>query len=216
MSSRRSRRSWRASETAMIEELITGLTRARVEIDYLQLAEVLWLAQYLPASTLRGKKDHDQPAHEPGIKVTPSPGSPSTEDADDARGRERSAAHAEDQGRGDGVDLGLYISSGLHAKDSSLMPASAIRVPAATPLPASLQVGRALKPLKRRYQSRVSFVFDDEATVHKYGESGILSPVMRPAWERWFDLVRIPTKPATHSDRSRPPCRSVATSRAHG
>src|SRR5579864_7100313 len=28
--------------------------------------------------------------------------------------------------------------------------------------------------------------------------------------------VRIPTKPATHSDRSRPPCRSVATSRAHG
>jgi hypothetical protein len=28
--------------------------------------------------------------------------------------------------------------------------------------------------------------------------------------------VRIPTKPATHSDGSRPPCRSVATRRAHG
>jgi hypothetical protein len=33
--------------------------------------------------------------------------------------------------------------------------------------------------------------------------------------ELWFP-VRIPTKPATHSDRSRPHCRSVATSRAHG
>jgi hypothetical protein len=28
--------------------------------------------------------------------------------------------------------------------------------------------------------------------------------------------VRIPAKPATHSDRRRPPCRSVATTRAHG
>jgi predicted Rossmann-fold nucleotide-binding protein len=177
--------------TQMIEKVIAGLARARLEIDPLQLSEILWLAQHLPATNLSARKV-PQPAVDPlAVESTPLAVPSGKSGAEQPLVKERRAANGDGRSIGGGVDLGLYIASRSLPKDRPLVPASAIRVPAATPLPAALQVGRALKPLKRRYASRVSFVFDDEATVQRFGESGLLSPVMRPARERWFDLALV-------------------------
>lgn len=56
---------------------------------------------------------------------------------------------------------------------------------------ASQMFARALQPLTRPWLHGTRRRVDIDATVDAYASSGILSPVMKPEPERWFDLVVI-------------------------
>lgn len=71
-----------------------------------------------------------------------------------------------------------------------------LRVPRAHPLPAGLALGRALRRLHRRLPSRTARRLDEAATVAYYAEQrsaghAVLTPILRPAGERWFELLLI-------------------------
>ena len=65
------------------------------------------------------------------------------------------------------------------------------KTPSAPSLQEPLQLGKALRPLMRRVQSRTETVLDEVATAERIAEEKILVPVLKPALERWFDLALI-------------------------
>ncbi len=160
----------------MLADFINKLDEANAKFDPLQLAEILWLAQFAPRvetwpeladlSTQR-EQPKEQPESEPSNPI----GSPPP-----AKDRKAKQLFAKSQTTGAGT-----------------VPARSVRVPDVSPLPDALAVGRALRPLRRRVASRWDFRLDEDATVEASAEASspkftALVPVMRPALQRWFDL----------------------------
>ena len=85
---------------------------------------------------------------------------------------------------------GLYAK---HHESSPMHPGSGIpfRTPAASALPGSLELARALRPLMRRRPSYLSTIFDEETTVHRIAEERIWMPMLQPAPERWFEVALV-------------------------
>lgn len=85
--------------------------------------------------------------------------------------------------------VALFPASARAAQLSlSGFAAEGFQTPSAAALSGKLAISRALRPLHRRIPSRLISVFDEHATVERVAGDHILSPVMRPKWERWFDL----------------------------
>ncbi|MBD2135805.1 formylglycine-generating enzyme family protein, partial [Sphaerospermopsis sp. FACHB-1094] len=61
-------------------------------------------------------------------------------------------------------------------------------VAAAPAIDNSLEIGRSLRPFKRKLAARSRFILDEEATVNRIIERNIWTPVTKPAPERWLDL----------------------------
>ncbi|GGS59934.1 SAV_2336 N-terminal domain-related protein [Streptomyces violaceus] len=74
------------------------------------------------------------------------------------------------------------------ADETRAMP---LRVPEAKALPEELVIGRVLRPLKQSRPSTSRYDIDEEATVHALAETGLPDVVLRPAPERWLDLVLV-------------------------
>ena len=55
-------------------------------------------------------------------------------------------------------------------------------------LPGTLELGRALRPLKQRHPSKRRRVLNADATIEYFCDTGVLTPVMLPGAERWFDV----------------------------
>lgn len=64
-----------------------------------------------------------------------------------------------------------------------------VRVPVPSPLPQAAAMARALRPFTRPWRQGTATQLDVEATVDRYAEHRVLTPVLRPAPERWFDVV---------------------------
>ncbi len=64
-----------------------------------------------------------------------------------------------------------------------------VSVGRATALPGSLDIGRALRPLRRPWPSGVHRRLDVDATVEHYTRTGILVPRLTPAPESWLEVV---------------------------
>jgi hypothetical protein len=75
--------------------------------------------------------------------------------------------------------------------ESSGGRAMTVRAPGVPALADQLQLGRALRPLKRRVDSRHREILDEEATAHRVAEEGLWIPVMRPAPGRRGELAVI-------------------------
>ena len=58
-------------------------------------------------------------------------------------------------------------------------------------MPQALELGRALRPLKKQVDSRTRRVLDEKATVQRIAEDGLWLPVERPAPELWLDAVLV-------------------------
>src|SRR5579884_2297954 len=67
------------------------------------------------------------------------------------------------------------------------------RSPAASALPGSLNIARALRPLMRRIPSSTSFMIDELATANRIAEAqrGVWSPVLKPAPMRWLEIALV-------------------------
>ncbi|MDX2031968.1 MAG: formylglycine-generating enzyme family protein [Blastocatellia bacterium] len=158
----------------MFETLLDKLQKAGMEIDAVELAEALWIAQRAPRTARAGTRERvgrQTPADEPQRrkKVAPTP-----EAATDADPESRAmTAYDKSQAGDEGI------------------PATEFLLPAAAPLSqaSAAAIGRALRPLARRRPSNRERVFDEAATANASGETGFATPVFRPASERWFSVA---------------------------
>ncbi|WP_331749900.1 WD40 repeat domain-containing protein (plasmid) [Streptomyces longwoodensis] len=69
------------------------------------------------------------------------------------------------------------------------IPGKRLSAGRASPLPDSLGIGRALRPLRRPWPSKVRRRLDVDATVEHYTHTGMLIPRLAPASEPWLEAV---------------------------
>ena len=74
-------------------------------------------------------------------------------------------------------------------KSKPASPGVPFKSPAVAALPNALEIGRSLRPLMRKVPSRIEFVLDEENTAQQIAENDVWIPVLKPARERWLDLV---------------------------
>jgi formylglycine-generating enzyme required for sulfatase activity len=170
-----------------VGSLAHTLAAAQLDFDAIDLADMLWLAQFtaspataLPDAEPAGETEPDRPDLDATSATTP----PSTERDD------RSPPPAE-------PDLNLYADapdppSAPAEEDSAEAapppPGTPFAVPAAPALRTRMDLARALRPLMRKVPSRTQFDLDEAATVTQIAETEVWLPVVRPWPERWLEL----------------------------
>ncbi|HEY0700567.1 MAG TPA: SAV_2336 N-terminal domain-related protein, partial [Micromonospora sp.] len=150
-----------------------------------ELAEALWLAAFLSPAR-EPPVDGDEPAPDPGATgpresgpvPTPSPGPPGTGPPAPTGAPTTGPAprHA-----------GLYAGSATEPTP----PGGALvtRSPAVPALPGTLEISRALRPLRRRAPSLYRRRLDEEATAARTADVGTWLPHQIPVPDRRFDLA---------------------------
>jgi len=157
------------------------------ELDADQILDVLWLARRLPVGA-------DAPlSAQPAPPRPPSAPEPAPEP-------DRTAVEPPPPGPDD-PDLPDLIPSALYgaARQAPVVapleacPASRrampVRVPEDKALGDELAVGRALRPLRRRHDSRHRREIDEQRTAARFAETGLPDVVRRPVRERWLHLA---------------------------
>ena len=172
---------------ASVERLIDFLGRAGEEPTAEELAETLWLAARLPAPRGAGLLASPTP---PASPPPPIPPAPARESLPPSRGETFgptvTAASAPAQGS---ATTGLYPAQAGSGTGNTA--ARTIRSPGALALPGSLELGRSLRPFKRRVPSRAHLVLDEAATAYRIADTGDWTPVFNPAPERWLEVVLV-------------------------
>ena len=156
----------------MIDKLRNILTGLGVEASPDELADVLWLAARIP----RSATEAPEPPAEPEIPEIPEPEPDSFFPPPSAR------SDASQQGPSS------YFGA-VPARVPSRRKSRPVRVPAVRAIAQSLVIGRALRPLKQRVPSSLRVDLDIDSTVAAIADTGIMDVVLRPATERWLDLV---------------------------
>jgi adenylate kinase len=134
-----------------------------------EIAEALWLGQHLAASSAAA-----------------------TESA-----QRRSAVQLDDDDTDDDPESSSAASSAKYVRLSTTNAAIAgsrirghpVGIPAIPGLHRREDIQRALRPLRRYGPSLHRRVIDEDATATFIADTGLWLPVMRPAPERWFDVV---------------------------
>lgn len=91
-----------------------------------------------------------------------------------------------------GSDAGDLGAAEVWLKDdngSHSIPGSPLSIGRALALPNALDIGRALRPLRRFRPSQVHRRLDLGATVDHYTQTGVLVPQLTPAAELWLEVV---------------------------
>ncbi|WP_128434262.1 toll/interleukin-1 receptor domain-containing protein [Streptomyces cyaneus] len=171
-----------------------------------ELADVLWLAQYVLPGEPRpyertdsaasdpggGDSDGDTPpaAPDPDRPATPPAAEPPTPPADDAPGPPAEDLVPPDLSPPALPRAALHVRSARPAGPAESL-AAPVRVPAEAALPHSLELARALKPLTRKVPSATAFELDEEATVARLVDENIMVPVLRPEPSRWLTVTLV-------------------------
>ena len=154
-----------------------------LELTPAEIAEALWLASFLPPP--------QQPADQAGpgqpAPETRSPLAPDTASAPgpaDEEGRLADRAAGADQG-------GLAGAVAVTIPEPGRVSGPVVRMPGVPALPRTLELSRALRPLKRTWRPLHSYLLDEEATAVLSAETKFVLPVVRPAPARWLDLALV-------------------------
>jgi AAA ATPase domain len=163
----------------MIERMIAALSKAGFELTDKEMADILWLAVQMQQSdrSLVNQQKQIQSS------LSASPESLSQSSNEDSQAFSSTSNDTS-------IDVYPQPSSDTRqdlTEDSGLP----IKVAAAQALRNPLAIARSLKPLKRRVPSRTQSVLDEVATVQRIAEEKLLIPVVRPAPERWFEVVLV-------------------------
>ena len=161
----------------MIRQLVAALAEAGVETDAQAIADALWL--------MRARRDESVDGDRQGASaIRSAPTEPRPPDAEPRHPADSAEAVSERiGGRGPGGS-----AKASQAVSGPGAVASSITLRRARALPGALELGRALRPLKQRHPSKRHHALDVEATVEYFCDTGVLTPVMRPGAERWFDV----------------------------
>lgn len=102
----------------------------------------------------------------------------------DTMGRTKSAHASADGDATDTASVWLEEQAGTHA-----VPGKRVSVGRGAALPDALDIGRALRPLRRPWLSGVRRRLDVDATVEHYTRTGMLVPLLTPAPEPWLEVI---------------------------
>ncbi|MDX2042529.1 MAG: SAV_2336 N-terminal domain-related protein [Acidobacteriota bacterium] len=161
----------------MFIKLQKRFAKARLPLDVRELAEALWLTQFDLGSAVVEPEEERHEADQNSESLAPKLSPPVAPPIESGQTAQAESARLSAVGAG-----------------SEGAPAVEVRLPGATPLPQSLALGRALRPLARRRASTHRLELDEEATAIRAAESAvnkqlIVSPVFRTAPERWFSVA---------------------------
>ncbi|BCL80991.1 hypothetical protein ccbrp13_34560 [Ktedonobacteria bacterium brp13] len=161
----------------MLSKLIAALHDAHLDMTAEEIADTLWLA--LQMGSLQGEVDIQQAA-----------------DATDPNTYENVAADQQFLSVLPAPSMMETTASiYLHAQNRSdntisYVASAPFRSPAASALPNTLALARALRPLMRRIPSKTAVVLNEHATAQRIAETRmrLWAPVFDPAPVRWFDI----------------------------
>ena len=181
----------------MLERLITTLRSAGVDFDALEVADAIWLAAQIgPAA----------PAATPSSRVAQEPAAPKKEEVaaqEEEKAKEFEETEKEEEppekkqrperGR---PERNLYPDFSGRTPGTGGRRGAQIRSPGFRALSDSLQISRALRPLRRRVRSVHRVILDERATAERIAEAGMdfegpWLPVLQPAPERWLSLALV-------------------------
>ncbi|EST32697.1 tetratricopeptide repeat protein [Streptomyces roseochromogenus] len=156
----------------VLTALVARMRDAGIAPAVEELADALWLAQWLPAPA--GQPDRpglDPPSgpEPPGVHGTPLPRPPRSLPL---------PAEGDEPRQPDNARLFVPAPGGDDGTGTRMTP---VRVPAAPALPEPLALQRGLRPLQR-YRAPVRPVprtLDEQATAERAAESGLVLPVLR-------------------------------------
>ncbi|MFJ2263461.1 SAV_2336 N-terminal domain-related protein [Streptomyces sp. NPDC087844] len=172
-----------------LAEALRALGPSGQDLDADQVLDVLWLARRLPVSEAaplnRGLRTAQEPpsppaAPEPGRQLPRQP-APEPDDPDLPDLTAPSLYAAARQAPVPDVQL-----RGPAQEPRRALP---VRVPEGKALDDELELGRALRPLRRRQLSRHRMELDEERTATELAETRLPDVVQRPVQERWLHLV---------------------------
>jgi len=166
----------------MIDRLLAALGATGLELTAEEVAEVLWLVPYLGPSQRRGRTPagpDEQPARDRG-------GAP----AGPAPVRDRpGASGTADEPLPEQVASGMYLPP-VHAAPGQT-PGTAVRSPTIPALSSTLDISRALRPLRRRVPSKWETSLQEESTAQASAEARSWYPVYEAAPDRWLELALV-------------------------
>ncbi len=156
------------------------LLRIDADASAESLADVLWLARYLPPPPRADEGGGADPSKRTRVRKKALPSLPPT-----IAGPPPGTAPLPD---GKPIPrTGLFAPQG--AADGATFPATVVTVPAGYALPNRLLIERALKPFLKPYLSRHLKELDPIRTAETSAERQSVTPCYRPAPERWFDVA---------------------------
>ena len=200
----------------MIKQLIAALVDAGADVDAEAIADALWLMRAHRDESEDGDRQRASAIQSAPTEPRPPDAEPQ-HPVDSSRGRGlgplgtasqaafgsdaagSSIAYHKPRALPGALELGRTVRPLTQASVDPLGTAgkavsgsddsgSLIALRRARALPGVLELGRALRPLKQRHPSKRNLALDAEATVDYFSDTGILTPVLRPGAERWFDV----------------------------
>ncbi|NEZ54308.1 S8/S53 family peptidase [Adonisia turfae] len=163
-----------AKDPQGVDGFTTLLRQAGVDFGAEDLADALWLAQFV-----------DGPGEDEALQADDS-----NKDQKSPTVREEYLEPEEDLDEDNQAQLSLP-STHRQTQGAEKPDGISIKAPAAPALRIRLDLSRALRPLRRRVNSPGRLIFDEAATVDQIADQQIWSPVMRPAPERWLDVALV-------------------------
>ena len=161
-----------------IGQLAEALTNASLPFDSTDLADALWLSQFVEPSK-------NQLADKESATVS----KPSNETIEAKSEIEENIPEATLKIYSDTSSQTSVQQKEIHTQraqeHTKKLPFS---VPAAPALRTRLELARSLRPLMRKVPSHSRFDLDEDATVNKIAETEVWVPVVRPRPERWLEL----------------------------
>ncbi len=148
--------------------VIRALHGAGIQPTGREIAEALWLAQHMAGpSASAAKAQPQQPAPDENDDQTgePAPASPPS------------------------FPEPVPLSTANFSVEGSRVRGHPVGIPDLPGLQRREDIQRALRPLRRYGPSPRRRVIDEDATATFVANTGVWTPVMRPAPERWFDVV---------------------------
>ena len=164
-----------------IGQFAQQLKRSGLELDAADLADMLWLAQFIESESSGYSEEISE--------ETLTSSSIQTNTIDDIID-ETNTSISEPSFNLYSNEESSSISQTTEPSEPSQTDQKALPfpVPSAPAIRTRLDLGRALRPLMRKVPSRILVDVDEEATVNQLAETRICVPVIRPTPERWLDL----------------------------
>ncbi|MBD2143800.1 formylglycine-generating enzyme family protein [Sphaerospermopsis sp. FACHB-1194] len=184
----------------MINRLIRLLEQLELDMSAEDIADALWLANQIKLPSVVAPVDEVTQSNQSSqttAKIPLNLREPSTSTKSENLGsstEEKTKAPTAKAYTKDDIDSNSSSNSIEKPTPEKPTPSSSgvpFKAPAVAALPNALEIGRSLRPLMRKVPSRIKFVLDEENTVQQIAENDVWIPVLKPARERWLDLVLV-------------------------
>ncbi|SFR29853.1 Caspase domain-containing protein [Lentzea waywayandensis] len=156
----------------MLDRLIRGLTAFSADIDAMSVADVLWLAR-----AMQPEPEIAPPPAKPPDATLP----PAMPELDSPRWDKPPLEEPEPPNEDD-------VVAPVQDDETGARQGSRTGLPTGRALAQTLDIARALRPFKQRFLNITRRELSVDDTIEHYVATNLLTPVLVPAKERWFNV----------------------------